>query len=536
MNILALHLGHDGSLTIIEGDEIIIHHQLDRFNKYKHEYIPSFDLLEKVKKLNITFDKVIITSMGSTLFPIQYFLQKFFNVKSENILEVNQIEHHFFHAVCAKHLFNNPSNTFYLISDGEGAEQNLKHENKFINGANVCEAESIYDEHLKSYFKNYSTYAQLNIENEGLRIHPSLSLGKAYQKLTYELGLNEFEEGKAMALSSYGKLEKNVFDSLIYRDKWNLNLMGKINGAFDQENKFNRFMLSPNIDHTSKESPSFNFIHSFQKAFEYLFLKNVEKIKKPYDKLILSGGCAQNILNNTELKNSLECEVLADPFNGDFGISMGAAIYASNKKIKPLKHICSGFEPEVDLKIFSDFKIKNHVSAHQAAKILLNEPIAIFSGKSEQGQRGLGFRSLLANPLQKDCLDQINKIKKREWYRPFACTVLKEEAHKHFDISKKDSSPYMMFVYKCKNPKLKNVCSIDNLSRIQTLEKNFHLEYYNLVSEFNKLAGIPLVLNTSLNLPGHVLCEDYSDLLKIFKNSGLKYCWLPDQKKMICLK
>ena len=94
----------------------------------------------------------------------------------------------------------------------------------------------------------------------------------------------------------------------------------------------------------------------------------------------------------------------------------------------------------------------------------------------------------------------------------------------------------MMFAYKSKNESLKNVCSVDGLSRIQTLEKNFHLDYYQLISEFEKLTNIPIVLNTSLNLPGHVLCEDYYDLYKIFKNSSLNYCWLSDEKKLICRK
>jgi len=94
----------------------------------------------------------------------------------------------------------------------------------------------------------------------------------------------------------------------------------------------------------------------------------------------------------------------------------------------------------------------------------------------------------------------------------------------------------MMFVYKTKNSKLKNVCSIDRYSRIQTLEKSFHPKYYDLINSFKKITGLPLVLNTSLNLPGNVLCENYSDLLDIFKRSDLKYCYLADLNKLICLK
>lgn len=532
MNILALHLSHDGSITVIEGDEIVVHHQLDRYNKFKHEFIPSIEVLENIKKLNIKLDKVIITSLSPHGFPIKYFLKKFFNIGAEDIVEVNANEHHLFHAHCARHFYNYPKNSVYYVADGAGARQNLTHSSKFIDGVRVIEQESCFDEDCKPIFKNYCTSQLLNIENDKIKIHPSLGLGYAYQKLTYELGFEEFEDGKTMALSSYGKFSQNIRDCLLYRDNWNLNLLNKDPDTYDHDNKYNRFMLDPNIDHTTRDSKSLDFVHTFQKTFEYLTLKNIKKIKRPYDNLILTGGCAQNVLNNTNLKDELKCNVLADPFNGDFGISLGSALSMTKANVKPLKHICSGFETELDLSKLESMK----VTTKEVATLLLNQPIAIMSGKSEQGQRGLGFRSLLANPVQKNILSIINTIKKREWFRPFACTILKEEAHKYFEINEGESSPYMMFVYKCKNPRLKNVCSVDNYSRIQTLEKSFHPKYYELIKSFKELSGIPVVLNTSLNLPGKVLVEDFDDLHYFLKNSNLKYCYLPDYKKLVWLK
>ena len=167
---------------------------------------------------------------------------------------------------------------------------------------------------------------------------------------------------------------------------------------------------------------------------------------------------------------------------------------------------------------------------------MVNEPVAIFSGKSEQGQRGLGFRSLLGNPLDDKILNKINSIKKREWYRPFACTVLKEEAPSLFEIKENVASPYMMFVFKCKDQRLKSVCSVDNYSRIQTLERQFNPKYYDLINAFKKLTGLPAVLNTSLNLPGRVLCEDTNDLYLMMKNSSLKYCYLSNENKLLWIK
>ena len=83
---------------------------------------------------------------------------------------------------------------------------------------------------LENYYKFYTTFEALNIETDKIRIHPSLSNGKAYQRMTYELGLEEFEEGKAMALSSYGKYNQQIFESLLYRNKWNTNILGKVAG------------------------------------------------------------------------------------------------------------------------------------------------------------------------------------------------------------------------------------------------------------------------------------------------------------------
>ena len=94
---------------------------------------------------------------------------------------------------------------------------------------------------------------------------------------------------------------------------------------------------------------------------------------------------------------------------------------------------------------------------------------------------------------------------------------------------------YMMFVYKCKDKRLKNVCSVDNYSRIQTLERQFNPKYYDLINAFKKLTGLPAVLNTSLNLPGRVLCEDTNDLYFMMKNSSLKYCYLCDENKLLWL-
>ena len=81
MNILSFHLGHDGSVSVIEGDEIVIHHQLDRFSKIKNLFYPTIELFDKIKKLKINFDKVVVTNMSlGDQIPISYFIQKYLNI------------------------------------------------------------------------------------------------------------------------------------------------------------------------------------------------------------------------------------------------------------------------------------------------------------------------------------------------------------------------------------------------------------------------------------------------------------------------
>ena len=510
MNILSFHFGHDGSVSILEGDEIVVHHQLDRFCGIKHQTFLTIKLFDKIKSLKIKFDKVIITSMGQTnINPVPYLLKKYLDINSSQIVKIFQNEHHIFHAECARHFFEYPDKALYFISDGDGAAKRLNNKkNKQIDGTEAIENESLYDENLNPIYKYYSADRPIKIVTEKYLISENISLGEAYQNLVSELGLDYNEEGKAMALSSYGKFNEDIAEQL--KDNWS-------------------FKLDPNKDHTAKGSESLDFVKTFQIVFQQLFLNKIKKANREYDKLVLSGGCTQNVLNNSFLKEQLNKDILADPYNGDFGISLGSALHHTKIKVKPLKHICSGFNPELNL---GQFQSKN-VSSQEVAEILVNEPVAIFSGKSEQGQRGLGFRSLLGNPLDKSILDKINTIKKREWYRPFACTVLEERAFEFFDMRPNEASPYMMFTYKCKDERLKNVCSVDNLSRIQTLNTNFHPKYYDLIKSFERFTELPIVLNTSLNLPGRVLCEDMNDLYFMMKNSSLKYCYLSDQNKLL---
>ena len=250
------------------------------------------------------------------------------------------------------------------------------------------------------------------------------------------------------------------------------------------------------------------------------------------ESVLFTGGCAQNVLYNSKLIPKFNT-VFCDPFNGDFGLSLGAANYFLDNKIIN-KEIYLGIPQEIDTSVFLKYKIID-AGPDEISKILLEEPVAIFQSRSEQGQRGLGNRSLLMSPLHKQAHDKLNEIKKREWFRPFACSILEEKADEWFDMTIKNS-PHMMYVFNLKKQKegiLKAGLAIDKKSRIQTVAKQDNLYYYNLLKSFEKLTNIPVLLNTSLNLPGEVLVETIEDMKEFFIKSNLNYIYFPEVNKLI---
>ena len=250
------------------------------------------------------------------------------------------------------------------------------------------------------------------------------------------------------------------------------------------------------------------------------------------ESVLFTGGCDQNVLYNSKLIPKFNT-VFCDPFNGDFGLSLGAVNYFLDNKIIN-KEIYLGIPQEIDTSVFLKYKIID-AGPDEISKILLEEPVAIFQSRSEQGQRGLGNRSLLMSPLHKQAHDKLNEIKKREWFRPFACSILEEKADEWFDMTIKNS-PHMMYVFNLKKQKegiLKAGLAIDKKSRIQTVAKQDNLYYYDLLKSFEKLTNIPVLLNTSLNLPGEVLVETIEDMKEFFIKSNLNYIYFPEVNKLI---
>ena len=154
----------------------------------------------------------------------------------------------------------------------------------------------------------------------------------------------------------------------------------------------------------------------------------------------------------------------------------------------------------------------------------INKIVGVANGRAEFGPRALGNRSLLADPRGNEIKDQVNEIKRRQKFRPFAPIVLEEHACDWFDMpGGYDNSPYMQFVAKCKRPEIiPAVVHGDGTSRVQTVNRRQHPELYEALSKWHIESGCPIVLNTSLNIKGQPIVNTIEDAIAFETHYGVK--------------
>ncbi len=363
------------------------------------------------------------------------------------------------------------------------------------------------------------------------------SLGIFYHAMTQFLGFKNYgDEYKIMGLAAYGqpiyfkKILENLFiENKIKEIKLNLNYFNhhKINFKYiADENLLIDQIFSDKLIQlfdNEKREDNFreNFASSVQEVYEFFFNKIIISIaKKNFSKnLVFSGGCALNSSANRLITN------FKDKFNkvfinyapGDNGGALGAAFVIAAKSNFEIQN---SEDPYMGTR-YNDIDVKNILeSKYFKNKIIykhvINENelldtttkyisegnvIGWFQDKMEFGPRALGNRSILADPRNHKMKDIINsKIKKRETFRPFAPSVLKEFQSEWFETDFK--SPYMSTVIKVKKEKrnlIPAVTHFDNTSRLQTVDKNINSKFSNLIFNFFKKTNVPILLNTSFN-------------------------------------
>jgi carbamoyltransferase len=177
-------------------------------------------------------------------------------------------------------------------------------------------------------------------------------------------------------------------------------------------------------------------------------------------------------------------------------------------------------------------KVEQNIKLAHVAKLISHHRIVLFfNGRSEAGCRALGNRSIVSNPTTPNGKQIVNQEKGREWFRPLAASILEEELTNWFITNRSKTLPYMTHTLYARpehQNKIPNALHVDNSCRIQTVNKNQNLNYYNLILDFYKLTNIPLLINTSFNLAGEPIVETPKDAIASFMKSAFHYLYFAD--------
>lgn len=360
------------------------------------------------------------------------------------------------------------------------------------------------------------------------------SLGLFYSAFTYFLGFKVNEgEYKLMGLSSYGspKYYDLIPDNLIdVKSDGSIHLNMKYFAfTYDKvmtNHKFAElFGISPKKRDEETKQIHFDIGASAQKVLEEVILKMTNHVyeKTKMRNLCIGGGVALNgVANYRILKEGPFENVHIPPSPGDAGSAVGCAqylyhIFKNNPRIIEKNHakqiyenvyVGPSFTNEqivefLDSKNISYEKLDRETLLKKTAHLITERKIVgWYQGKMEWGPRALGCRSILADPRVAEMKDILNeKIKHRESFRPFAPSILEEYAQDYFEIDR--MSPYMLMVAPVKKPKdIPAVTHVDGTGRLQTVSKEANPLYYDLITEFYKITGVPVIINTSMNVMG----------------------------------
>ncbi len=378
------------------------------------------------------------------------------------------------------------------------------------------------------------------------QVHFPHSMGMFYQAMTQFLGFTRYgEEWKVMGLAPYGEpkyveelremvriipdglFELNLDYFIHHKENVEINWIegppsvGRLWGPKWEE------LLGP----TRNPADDFygkwaDIARSAQVVYEEVLFHILNRLhqKTGLDHLCMAGGCALNssangkIFDNTPFK-----EVYIQPAAGDDGTAIGAALYVEHAVLnRPRNFIMQdaytgpqygsdeamaaieaarSVDPDafngIEITTLDEAQLVKNVASHMAD----GKVVGWFQGRMEYGPRALGNRSIVADPRRGDMKDILNeRIKRRETYRPFAPSILAERVGDVFETS--ESSPYMLMVYKTREAwreKIRAVNHINNTGRVQTVEKHINPLYHSLITAFDELTGVPVILNTSFN-------------------------------------
>lgn len=568
MIVLGLNYKHgDASACIVKDGKLLFAAEEERFTKIKNcsqfpinaikfcltssntkiediDYIttnsdPKYNLLNKIIFfLKNIFNKNLFKFVLNSLYKKNYLklqIELFFGDNFSG--KILNVPHHLSHALSTLFFLDNSSNSLVFSFDGSGDFSTIE-----------------------SFLVNKDTF---NLVDKNLFPH---SLGFYYMAFTQYCGfLNFGDEYKVMGLSALGnpiyadKIKKHLIKSE-YPLKLNLKYFNipkisyhthrpKVNLLFN-DNFIKLFgkRRTENDDNNVTQIYK-DYAASMQKVFEDIVFRYLNFYKEKYNpkKIYITGGCALNgLLVGKIIESKIFENVIIGPNPSDAGGAVGSAFYPlikNNIEIQSSHNLpFSGPEYTDDfiqknlidkIKDDKNFKISFYedvkkLNIDAAQKIKDEKIIFWYQGGMEWGPRALGNRSILANPLKTNIKDILNSsIKKRELFRPFAPIVLKNFAKDYFHMHEHDSK-YMNVVFKAKDitaQKFSSIVHEDGTSRVQTLDVSDNKKLYNLLIEFHKITGSPMLINTSLNIQNPIAMNPL-DAFNFFLEADIKSIFL----------
>lgn len=542
MKVFGISPAHDSSVCLYEDGKIVSFYKEERITKKKRDSYPLRSMIKVLEK-NKDIDAFAYCSVlrDDNVGEFDFVLSKFLNNKSFTDLGG---DHHLQHASLA--FYNSGfSEAAVVVIDRNGSN----------HGNNLRESETIfycsYPFNFVPVYKNYwssssNKYIDLKRVKEifpetEVESKSTYGLVKVYESATTLIGQDALENGKTMGLSAYGDKNKKYPDFFI--NKTNIVNDYYFSEGTEKQSYPTVYSELQDISVEVVDERSYQEYADFawqvqkqtQEAAAYLIKKAIEKTGTK--NIILTGGYALNVVaNNFYLKSFPDINFYIEPIADDSGNSIGGAMLlyrhlTGDDSIYPIHTtFVHGEEPDLSL-------IKGSpIGVEGVCDLLIdNLSIGMFQGKAEAGPRALGHRSILFNALHPDAKNIVNRIKKREWYRPFAAMVLEEDAYKYFDMAGILSSPYMTISFEAFSHTKKlfpGVVHVDGTCRIQTVSLSDG-EIYHLLKTMKEKTGHGILLNTSFNLAGKPLVDSVDDALETMNASCLDAVWFPEIEKII---
>lgn len=500
---LAVYLNHDANITVFLGGEILHYLEIEKItqNRYQSFAVEPDKFIAQWKDWVMPYltGFSVNTIHWNWVAPDQLRILKLFFADCQNWVHHT---HHISHA-WSVYNFTQPIEGDLVISvDGRG---------------DLGDSFSVFEfgENCMTLVRDINLRLGVGYRMLGI-LSPEI---ESYRN--FEFGNNQSVPGKAMALAGFGKV----------REDW-------ISAIRDYYIRFREFAHpSLNIAKLQKEigfsgipierEAGRDLLATSQKVFEELFLENTSDIiqSSTVKRILLTGGCALNVTLNSRISKLFNKVVFVSPAPNDCGISLG--MFRSSQPFAPLINAYKGIpfrEPKTRLAYKVDSK-KADVGtlAHLLAS---GKIIGVVYDDCEVGPRALGHRSLLASPFFSGVKDKLNKIKRREFYRPVSPVVPLVILNELFEDS--TPSPYMSFAPTVRSEYrglLKEVVHIDGTARVQTVQESDGF-IFELLMEFGKLAPLPVLANTSLNQKGKPLVNDFEAAMILLGDSEMDFLWI----------